>query len=59
MNIIKTTPFEGKKPGTSGLRKTVTIFTQPNYLEICPSDFRLRPRTARRSSDRRGRRALL
>ncbi len=35
MNIkkIKTTPHEGQKPGTSGLRKKVTVFQQPHYLE--------------------------
>ncbi|MGJ8529059.1 alpha-D-glucose phosphate-specific phosphoglucomutase [Maritalea sp.] len=33
MQIVRTAPIEGQKPGTSGLRKKTAVFKRPHYLE--------------------------
>jgi phosphoglucomutase len=33
VDTITTTPIDGQKPGTSGLRKKTQVFMQPGYLE--------------------------
>ena len=32
IKTVQTTPFEGQQPGTSGIRKKVSVFQQPHYI---------------------------
>lgn len=33
IQVIKSAPFNDQKPGSSGLRKKVSVYQQPNYTE--------------------------
>ncbi len=32
IKTVQTTPFDGQQPGTSGIRKKVSVFQQPHYI---------------------------